>query len=621
MISISELTKSYGAVTLFEKISFNVNRFEKIGLVGRNGRGKTTLFRLILGEEEPDSGDISIPKGYRIGCLKQNIHFTKNTALEESALGLKESDKENVWKCEKVLSGLGFSQSDMGRNPTEFSGGYQVRINLAKLLLSEPDLLLLDEPSNYLDILSVRWLIKFLNDWKSELILITHDRNLMDKVITHTVAIHRQGIKKIAGDTEKMYQKISSEEELYEKTRINDEKKRKDIEQFINRFRAKATLSSRVQSKVKSLEKAGKLEKLSAIENLEFYFNYRPIHAKSFFEAKNLSYSYNSSDWIIKDFSITIAKNDKIAIIGKNGKGKTTLLKLLSGKLTSNTGGIVKHNDVEIGYFEQTNVKLLDNNKTVEEEIDAAITNRDKYSARNIAGAMMFEGDLALKKIAALSGGEKSRVMLGKLIAAPVNLLLLDEPTNHLDIQSADSLLEALEEFEGALLIATHNEMYLRALANRMIIFDKGEIKVFEGGYDDFLEKIGWDEELEKEEKTKEKTEEKMIEKDALNKKEVRKIRAQIISEKSKELKPIELNIKKIEQSIYSLEEELDANHKEFESATIAGDGETIKKLLISINSLEKNIEQNYLKLDELTNVYDEKSAIYEERLEQAVAE
>ncbi|HQB62413.1 MAG TPA: ATP-binding cassette domain-containing protein, partial [Spirochaetota bacterium] len=146
MISISELTKSYGAVTLFEKISFNVNRFEKIGLVGRNGRGKTTLFRLILGEEEPDSGDISIPKGYRIGCLKQNIHFTKNTALEESALGLKESDKENVWKCEKVLSGLGFSQSDMGRNPTEFSGGYQVRINLAKLLLSEPDLLLLDEP-------------------------------------------------------------------------------------------------------------------------------------------------------------------------------------------------------------------------------------------------------------------------------------------------------------------------------------------------------------------------------------------------------------------------------------------------------------------------------------------
>lgn len=613
MISISELTKSYGAVTLFENISFNVNKFEKIGLVGRNGHGKTTLFRLILGEEEPDFGTISIPRGYHIGCIKQNIHFTKNTTLEESALGLKESDKENVWKCEKILSGLGFSESDMNRNPMEFSGGYQVRINLAKLLLSEPDLLLLDEPSNYLDILSVRWLIKFLNDWKSELILITHDRNLMDKVVTHTVAIHRQGIKKIAGDTEKMYQKISSEEELYEKTRINDEKKRKDIEQFINRFRAKATLSSRVQSKVKSLEKARKLDKLSAIDDLEFYFNYRPIQAKSFFEAQNLSFSYNSSDWIIKDFSINIAKNDRIAIIGKNGKGKTTLLKLLSGKLTSNTGGIVKHNDVEIGYFEQTNVKLLDDNKTVEEEIDASIANRDKYSARNIAGAMMFEGDLALKKISALSGGEKSRVMLGKLIATPVNFLLLDEPTNHLDIQSADSLLEALEEFEGALLIATHNEMYLRALANRIVIFDKGEIKVFEGGYDEFLEKIGWNEELEKEEKP--------IEKDTLNKKDVRKIRAQIIAEKSKALKPLELEIKKIEQSIYSLEEELDTNHKKFETATIAGDGETIKKLLISINSLEKNIEQNYLKLDELTGKYDEKNAIYEERLEQAGAE
>lgn len=613
MISISELTKSYGAVTLFENISFNVNKFEKIGLVGRNGHGKTTLFRLILGEEDPDFGTISIPRGYNIGCIKQNIHFTKRTTLEESALGLRESDKENVWKCEKILSGLGFSESDMNRNPMEFSGGYQVRINLAKLLLSEPDLLLLDEPSNYLDILSVRWLIKFLSEWKSELILITHDRNLMDKVVTHTVAIHRQGIKKIAGDTEKMYQKICSEEELYEKTRINDEKKRKDIEQFINRFRAKATLSSRVQSKVKSLEKARKLEKLSAIDDLEFYFNYRPIQAKSFFEVKNLSYSYNSSDWIIKDFSINIAKNDRIAIIGKNGKGKTTLLKLLSGKLTSNTGEIVKHNDVAIGYFEQTNVKLLDDSKTVEEEIDSAITNRDKYSARNIAGAMMFEGDLALKKISALSGGEKSRVMLGKLIATPVNFLLLDEPTNHLDIQSADSLLEALEEFEGALLIATHNEMYLRALANRIIIFDKGEIKVFDGGYDDFLEKIGWNEELEKENRP--------IEKDSLNKKDVRKIRAQIIAEKSKALKPLELEIKKIEQTIYSLEEELDTNHKKFESATIVGDGETIKKLLISINSLEKNIEQNYLKLDELTGIYDDKNALYEERLEQAGAE
>ena len=608
MISLSNIKKTYGEQLLFEAVTFNINPGEKIGLVGRNGHGKTTLLRILLGEEDTDSGIISIPKNYTIGCLKQNLEFSMPTVIEESCLGLKKDERDNKWIAEKILSGLGFSDIDMNRNPLEFSGGFQVRINLAKLLVSSPDLLLLDEPSNYLDIISIRWLIKFLREWKNEFIIITHDRNLMDAVTTHTLAIHRNTIKKIEGNTEKMYQQIAKEEEIYEKTRINDDKKRKEIEVFINRFRAKATLSSRVQSREKLLEKNDRLQKLDRIKDLEFCFNYEPIYAKSFFSADNISFSYKPTEKIIDNFSINISRDDRIAIIGKNGKGKTTLLKILSQKLEPLSGIINKHSGVKVGYFEQTNIELLDKNKTVEEEIDCSITNRDRYTARNICGAMMFEQDMALKKIAVLSGGEKSRVMLGKLIATPVNLLLLDEPTNHLDMQSADSLLEALEGFDGAVIIATHNEMFLNDIANRLIIFDRDGITVFEGTYPQFLDKIGWRDEDEINNRNNR-------EKDTVKKKDIRKLRAEIIEEKSKAIKPIENKIKKIENEIFSLEEELHMCHSEFENATYVSDGEKIRTLSVKISGLENQINDNYNSLSEYTDEFDKLSAMFEEKL------
>ncbi|MBW1814855.1 MAG: ABC-F family ATP-binding cassette domain-containing protein, partial [Deltaproteobacteria bacterium] len=272
MIRAENLTKGYGDYTLFDAASFNINKGERVGLVGRNGHGKTTLFRMIYGEEKWDSGSIVVPKNYRVGYVKQKIEFTRKTVLEEGMTGLSAGEKDHFWKVEKILAGLGFSNTDMQRHPEEFSGGYQVRLNLAKVLVAEPDLLLLDEPTNYLDITSIRWIEHFLLRWPHELILITHDRSFMDKIVTHVMGIHRRKMRKIAGATEKYYVQLAQDEEIYEKTRANDEKRRKEIEQFITRFRAKARLANMVQSRVKTLSKMEKKEKLEKIKTLEFSF-------------------------------------------------------------------------------------------------------------------------------------------------------------------------------------------------------------------------------------------------------------------------------------------------------------------------------------------------------------
>ena len=240
MIKISGLNKSFGDQVLFDDLSLSINRGEKIGLVGRNGHGKSTLFQMILGNAEPDSGRIIVPKDYKIGHLEQHINFTQSTVLDECALGLSEDEQYETWRVEKVLSGLGFSEEDFFRHPDEFSGGYQIRMNLAKLLVSNPDMLMLDEPNNYLDIVAIRWLEDFLKTWDNEFILITHDRSFMDSVVTHVVAIHRTKARKVEGDTEKLYSQINQEEEIYEKTRLNEAKKRRQEEIFIARFKAKS---------------------------------------------------------------------------------------------------------------------------------------------------------------------------------------------------------------------------------------------------------------------------------------------------------------------------------------------------------------------------------------------
>nr|MBL0712968.1 ABC-F family ATP-binding cassette domain-containing protein [Desulfobacterales bacterium] len=280
MISVENVHKAYGQYKLFDGISFRLNTREKIGCVGRNGHGKTTLFRLLIGEEEADSGTVVKSRNYRIGYVRQHLEFTRPSVLAEAITGLPAHESDQHWKAERILAGLGFSPQDMQRPPAEFSGGYQVRLNLAKVLISEPDLLLLDEPTNYLDITSIRWIIKFLRRWPRELLLITHDRSFMDQVVTHVVGIHRRKARKIEGDTAKYYDQVAQDEEIYEKTRQNDERRRKEIELFISRFRAKARLANMVQSRIKTLSKMGTKDRLEAIRSLDFAFRDHPYRGR-----------------------------------------------------------------------------------------------------------------------------------------------------------------------------------------------------------------------------------------------------------------------------------------------------------------------------------------------------
>ncbi len=615
MIKVENLTKAYGEQVLFSDVNFMINPGERVGLVGRNGHGKTTLLRLLSGEELPDRGTISFPKNYSLGYLTQHLQFSHPTILEEACLGLPADQKYETWRAEKILLGLGFTKADFNRPPAEFSGGFQVRLNLAKLLIAAPNLLLLDEPTNYLDITSIRWLARFLQSWPHEFILITHDRNFMDQVITHTLGIHRQKIRKMAGNTAKYYAQLAKEEEIYEKTRINEERKRQEIERFINRFRYKATLSSRVQSRVKMLAKKEPLAKLAPLEELEFSFPEATMPGKIILQAQGLTFSYTGKPpYLIKDFNLTVEKNDRIGIIGKNGKGKTTLLRLLAGDLLPQQGTITRHPELKMGYFGQTNNERLDQEKTILEELISTSPDCTLQQARKISGAFMFSGDQALKKIRVLSGGEKSRVLLGKLLVNPSNLLLLDEPTNHLDMESGDSLLEALDAYHGALLIVTHNEMFLHALANKLIIFDQDKVTVFHGSYQRFLEEIGWEAEREDPAVNQKGS---PTNQPVNQRKALRREKAAIITRKSMVLRPLEATLAQLEKAITLRENELQANNEQLVAASTTGDSDTIARLAKRNAELNVEIEQLYTDLVKQTEEYEQAVRRFEEELKQ----
>ena len=604
MISVTNLSLSYGNQVIFDDISFNISSKERIGLVGRNGSGKTTIFNLLNGTTKPDSGQITIPKNYTIGTVNQHIKFTKPTVLEEGCLGLKKEDQDESWRVEKILSGLGFSEEDMSKDPHLFSGGFQVRLNLAKVLVAEPTLLLLDEPTNYLDIVSIRWLTRFLKAWKTELIIITHDRSFMDSISTHTMIVHRKKIKKISGQTQKLYDQIAQEEEIHEKTRLNDEKMREKTEAYIERFKAKASFASMAQSRVKALEKKEVLVKLEKLPELDFSFNSIPFPAKKFLQVNNISFGYTKEKQLIQNFSLEIAKEDRICVIGKNGKGKSTLLKLLWGEISPNQGEIILHPKTEMAYFGQTNIDRLDKKNTIEEELLPCTKDLNRRQVRNICGVMMFSGDLAEKKISVLSGGEKSRVLLGKLLLTPANLLLLDEPTNHLDMESCDSLIEAVQNFDGAAVIVTHNEDFLHTLANRLVVFNDDKVFVFEGTYQEFLDQIGWEPLITSQKPKPTQTTA------PTNTKDLNKL-------KNTTLNPIEKKIKETEYKIKNHEKKLATTNQKIIELSEQKNNPEIAILSIEVHNLNNSITILYNELDSHLKEHEEKTRYFQELMAQ----
>ena len=605
MIQLSNISKHFGEKELFSNLDFRMNQGNRVGLVGRNGSGKSTLFKLILGEESPDDGEISIPKGYKIGALKQHLEFREKTLRDETAQALSEDDKFSIYKVEKMLFGLGFTHEDLDKDPLSFSGGYQIRINLAKLLISEPNLLLLDEPTNYLDILSLRWLKTFLKSFDGEVILITHDRDFMDSITTHTMGIVRKTLSLIPGNTHKFYEQLALNDEHYEKQRVSQEKKRKELEEFIAKNKARASTAAQAQSKVKLLEKMDDMDSLVDDANLEFNFNFKDTPAKVLLDVKNVSFGYKSDNVLFKDISFTLKKGETLGIIGKNGKGKSTLLNTIAGELKQLTGNIDFHGTTSFAHFGQTNIAHLNPNNTVMDEIYVGNSKLSEATVRGICGSMMFSGDDAKKKISLLSGGEKSRVMLGQILAKDVNLLFLDEPTNHLDMQSIDSLTTAIKNFDGSSIIVTHSEALLRAVCDRLIVFAKEGAQYFDGAYDEFLEKIGWDEE-EIEEKVK--TEPKV------NKKENVKQRKALISERNKLTSPLKKQLEKLENTIIQLEDEIEKEQAELIQASNAGDNSKVIELSQLVTKKEKEVEEKFekleetqLKIDDITEEYDKK--------------
>jgi len=614
MISIENLSKSYGGRVLFDRASLKVNRGERIGLVGRNGHGKTTLFRMIVGQETADGGGISLPKNYRIGYVAQHLDFKEETVLKEGMRGLCAAERDHYWKVEKVLAGLGFSTRDMQRPPGLFSGGYQVRLSLAKVLVSEPDMLLLDEPTNFLHIASIRWISGFLRQWSREMLLITHDRGFMDQVVTHIAGIHRRGIRKIAGDTGQFYQQMAQEDEIHEKTRINQERRKKEIEQFISRFRAKARLANLVQSRVKTLAKLETKEKLEKLKTLDFSFPYKPFEAKQILSVEGLRFGYDPEKPVIDGFSLTVQAGDRVAVVGKNGKGKTTLLRLLAGSLEPQEGKIRYHAKAQMGIYEQTHTRTLVDNRTVEEEELYCRPDVDLQKARNICGAMLFEQDQALKKIGVLSGGEKSRVMLGKLLATPANILLLDEPTNHLDMDACDALLAALDTFEGAVIMVTPNEMFLHALAERLVVFQDGGILVFEGTYQEFLDKKGWGDDTEAE-GSSESGREGSDSPARMSRKEIRRKRSGIITARSRAMAPLEKAMARVEDEIEAAERQLAEHNRQMLDASQAGDGKTIQDLSKKIHDSQAVIDRGFDELERLSDELESVRRDFDEQL------
>ena len=600
MIELNNVSKYFGTRCLFDEVNFFINEKDKIGLVGLNGSGKSTLFKILAGLESIDSGNIRIPKDYKIGYLTQHINLTKDTILNEaiSSIPKDEDGTDKTYLAKAMLSGLGFTDESLSLSPYKLSGGFQVRLELAKLLLTNPNLLLLDEPSNYLDIVSIRWLTKFLRNWKNELLLISHDRGFVNSIVNHTLGIHRKKILKIKGKIEDYEKVIREQEELYEKTRINQESKIAHMQRFVDKLGAKATKAKAAQSRIKMIEKIERLDELQKIKTLDFKFKEEPLQGKTAMSASNLSFGYNNDNILIKDLSFILKKNDRIGIIGKNGKGKTTLLRLLLGELTPFTGTISTPPLAKISYFGQTNIERLDPKLTIEEEIWSVDPLMPRTNVRSICGLMMFQGDDALKQVSVLSGGEKSRVLLGKILVKPSNILLLDEPTNHLDLSSTDALIEATSKFNGAVLIVTHSENILRKLVNKLIIFQRDGILFFDGSYDEFLEKIGWEDEFIENETQKEVSQN--------SKKEARKQRADELTKRNQLLRPLRKEVEKIENEITQKEDKLKAIKEELLLLYTQEYTDKVKTLESDCAYLESQIEESFLKLEEANNKLEE---------------
>lgn len=532
MISVDGLTVEFGGFTLFDEVSFVVNKKDRIALVGKNGAGKSTMLKIFAGLQSPTSGTVSTPKEVTIGYLPQHMQLTDSRMVREEAEqafdSIREMEREidrlnrqlaertdyeseayqkiidrvthlnehfqlmggNNYQAEleRTLVGLGFSRDDFDRPTAEFSGGWRMRIELAKLLLRRPDVLLLDEPTNHLDIESIQWLETFIATRANAVILVSHDRAFIDNTTFRTIEIELGKIYDYKVNYSEYVVLRQERREQQLRAYENQQKKLADTEAFIERFRYKATKAVQVQSRIKQLEKVDRIEvdeTDTAMLNLKFPPAPRSGSYPVIVEEVAKRYG---AHLIFEHATFTINRGDKVAFVGKNGEGKSTLVKCIMGEITDFTGKLQLGHNVKIGYFAQNQAQLLDENRTVFETIDYVAQGDIRTKIRDILGAFMFGGEASDKKVKVLSGGERSRLAMIRLLLEPVNLLILDEPTNHLDMRSKDVLKEALKEFDGTVILVSHDREFLDGLADKVYEFGNQRVVEHLGGIYAFLE-------------------------------------------------------------------------------------------------------------------------------------
>ena len=487
MLTIDHISMEFSSRPVLDDITFLINRKERIALVGKNGAGKTTLLRLIAGEYQPTSGRIARETDMTIGYLPQVMLFHDDRTLrEEMMLVAHEDEARFVAEMDRTVIGLGFERRDFDRPCSEFSGGWRMRIELAKILLSHPDLLLLDEPTNHLDIESIQWLEDFLKSSPSAVLMVSHDRAFIDNVCNRTIEITLGRIYDYNVNYSRFVELRKERHEQQVRAYQNQQKMIQDTEEFIERFRYKATKAVQVQSRIKQLEKLERLEvDLEDTSRLNLRFPPAPRSGDFPLIIEDLRKDFGSHN-VFHDVTFTIRRGEKVAFVGKNGEGKTTLVKCIMGQLDYLGTLKIGHN-VKIGYFAQNQAALLDENLTVFETIDYVAVGDIRTKIRDILGAFMFGGEASDKKVKVLSGGERSRLAMIRLLLEPCNLLILDEPTNHLDMQSKDVLKAALQDFNGTLICVSHDRDFLDGLVSKVYEFGGGRVKEHLGGIYDFL--------------------------------------------------------------------------------------------------------------------------------------
>ena len=508
MLTIDHISMEFSSRPVLDDITFLINRKERIALVGKNGAGKTTLLRLIAGEYQPTAGRIARDADMTIGYLPQMMLFHDDRTLRDEVMRVKDEglpvtgegeDARFIAEMDRTIIGLGFERKDFERPCSEFSGGWRMRIELAKILLRHPDLLLLDEPTNHLDIESIQWLEDFLKNSQSAVLMVSHDRAFIDNVCGRTIEITLGRIYDYNVNYSKFVELRKERHEQQVRAYQNQQKMIADTEEFIERFRYKATKAVQVQSRIKQLEKLERLEvDLEDTSRLNLRFPPAPRSGDFPLIVEDLRKDFGAHN-VFHDVTFTIRRGEKVVFVGKNGEGKSTLVKCIMGQLDYMGTLKIGHN-VKIGYFAQNQAALLDENLTVFDTIDYVAVGDIRTKIRDILGAFMFGGEASEKKVKVLSGGERSRLAMIRLLLEPCNLLILDEPTNHLDMQSKDVLKAALQEFNGTLICVSHDRDFLNGLVSKVYEFGGGHVKEHLGGIYDFLraKKIDSLQELEK---------------------------------------------------------------------------------------------------------------------------